>query len=336
MNKAHFQSQKRLLVNYPIVLSLLGTFIFSSCLPIKAQEIAISQKSAQLTALANKQQNKGKIRVAVLDFDFSTVSNPSFLNFLPGGGKGVSDILVNKLVQTGSFTVIERSKIDAVIAEQDLGGSGRVDASTAAQIGRLLGVETVIIGSITQFDLQERRSGFIVGSTTKKKAFVKLSARLVNTTTGEILTVADGNGEASQSDTQVFGAGTSSDNDSRLLTIATEQAVDGIIANINSDSAKLDSLPKATPNVNAVVADVSGSVIVLNKGGAAGYRQGMRLSVERVTKQVKDPQTGKVIRSITQPLGIIELTEVDSESSIGKIVSGSGFKVGDMAKPIQQ
>jgi len=71
----------------------------------------------------------------------------------------------------------------------------------------------------------------------------------------------------------------------------------------------------------------------LNKGSANGYRVGLRVSIERVSQQVKDPATGKVIRQITQPLGIIEITEVDAESSVGKIISGTTFKIGDLAKP---
>lgn len=98
-----------------------------------------------------------KIRVAVLDFDYSAVSNPTWLSYFNGGAKGVSDMIVNQLVETGKYRVIERSRLDAILAEQNLGASGRVDASTAAEIGRLLGVEMVVIGSVTQFDIEKKR-----------------------------------------------------------------------------------------------------------------------------------------------------------------------------------
>jgi hypothetical protein len=61
----------------------------------------------------------------------------------------------------------------------------------------------------------------------------------------------------------------------------------------------------------------------------------MKLSIEKVTKQVKDPTTGKVNRNITQSLGKIELIDVDATSSVGKITSGGKFKVGDIAKSAQ-
>jgi curli biogenesis system outer membrane secretion channel CsgG len=71
----------------------------------------------------------------------------------------VSDLLVDRLVKDGTFSVIERSRLDAILAEQNLGLSGRLDANTAAQVGRILGVDAVILGSVTQFDVSVRRSG---------------------------------------------------------------------------------------------------------------------------------------------------------------------------------
>ncbi len=285
-----------------------------------------------------------KIRIAVLDFDYSSISNPSWLSFLQGGARGVSDILVNRLVQSGSYSVIERSQLEAILQEQNLGASGRVDASTAAEIGRILGVQAVIIGSITQFDLERKSSGggaFGVNvSNDETEAYVKLSARVVNTTTAEIMMVAEGNGKADQSDnsTRVFGigGGSSTDNEGKLFTQATEQAIDQVVGSLSENSAKMTSLPNATSSITALVADVTGSTIVLNKGTSAGYQQGMRVAIERVTKEVKDPATGQVIRRLTQPVGVVEITEADSQSSVGKVVSGTQFKVGDVAKPTQQ
>jgi curli biogenesis system outer membrane secretion channel CsgG len=285
-----------------------------------------------------------KVRIAVLDFDYSSIGNPSWLSFLPGGARGVSDILVNRLVQTGTYSVIERSQLEAILKEQDLGASGRVDASTAAEIGRILGVQAVIIGSITQFDLERKESGggaFGVSvSNDETEAYVKLSARVVNTTTAEIMMVAEGNGKADQSDntTSVFGigGGSSTDNEGKLFTQATEQAIDQVVGSLGENSTKMTSLPNASSSITSLVADVTGNTIVLNKGTSAGYQQGMRVTIERVTKEVKDPATGQVIRRLTQPVGIVEITEADSQSSVAKVVSGSQFKVGDVAKPNQQ
>ncbi len=57
----------------------------------------------------------------------------------------------------------------------------------------------------------------------------------------------------------------------------------------------------------------------------------MKVSIERVSKEIKDPETGEVIRRLTEQIGIIELTDVDAKSSLGKVVSGANFQVGDIA-----
>ena len=98
-------------------------------------------------------------------------------------------------------------------------------------------------------------------------------------------------------------------------------------------SGELVTLPSVLPTVSAIVADITGNLITINKGSESGFKSGMNLSIERV--EVKDPQTGKVLRSITSPIGRVELIEVSNGYATGKIVSGSGFKVQDIAKPVQ-
>src|SRR6202163_5069500 len=94
-----------------------------------------------------------KKRVAVLNFEYGTVRSSAQAIFGTNQdvGKGISDLLVQKLVQDGKYSVIERNAIDKVLGEQNFANSDRVDSSTAAKIGRILGVDAVIMGSITQF-----------------------------------------------------------------------------------------------------------------------------------------------------------------------------------------
>ncbi|MBL1210628.1 MAG: hypothetical protein FWJ34_13350 [Geminocystis sp. GBBB08] len=201
----------------------------------------------------------------------------------------------------------------------------------------------VMIGSVTQFDLEKQGSNFglfgvNVGSQ-KTEALVTLNARIVNTTTGEILMTVEGTGQGNQNDDQVvifgIGGGTTTSNEGKLLTSATQKAVEQIITKMKTNQSKLAAVPKVLPNVTAVVADVTGNTVVLNKGKSDGYHAGMKVSIERVGKEIKDPQTGKVIRSVTTPIGLVEINDVDQSSSVGTIISGTGFKVGDIASPQQ-
>ncbi|MEM9213056.1 MAG: CsgG/HfaB family protein [Cyanobacteria bacterium P01_F01_bin.150] len=290
-------------------------------------------------------QTTNRPRIAVLDFDYTPDVGQYYLWYYGGSASGSSDILVDRLVNGGQYTVVERSQIDAVLAEQNFGASGRVDASTAAQIGRILGVESVIIGSVTKFNYDVKDKGVrVFGVGTRRdvvEAEVQLNVRMVNTSTAEIIRTAEGNGQASDTASSVsvsgvFGQDSEPDNVRQVLSDAYTMAIEEVATSLNSAAGNVAALPAALPTQTAVIADITGSTLVLNRGNTDGYRSGMCLSVERVVREVRDPETQEVIRQITESAGQIELTDVDGRSSVGQITSGSSatLNVGDVAKPV--
>src|ERR1700688_3424461 len=94
-----------------------------------------------------------KKRIAIFDFDYATVRSNSQALFGTDIdiGKGISDLLVKNLVTNGTYSVIERKALDKILAEQNFSNSNRADPASAAQIGKLLGVDAIIVGSITEF-----------------------------------------------------------------------------------------------------------------------------------------------------------------------------------------
>jgi len=292
-------------------------------------------------------QPQHRMRIAVLDFDFAstgiTTAGWGYWGDV-GPAQGVSDLLTNKLVQGGSYSVIERSKVAAVLAEQNLAQAGRIDPATAAQVGRILGVDAVVVGSVTRFNLEEGGTGGSVlgigGNSRRHSAEVQLTARLVNTTTAEILATAQGTGKAKQggggfSIGGLVTFGNDNHNTDGLLSKAADDAVSQIATSLSAESSRLSALPPSLPTVEAIVADVAGNQVIINKGSQDGFRMGMALSIERVVREVKDPSTGAVLRTVTSPVGRIELTEVDPGSCVGRIVNGTGFRVGDRAVAAQ-
>jgi curli biogenesis system outer membrane secretion channel CsgG len=77
-----------------------------------------------------------KVRVAVMNFE----NNSSWNWWGDNLGYAAQGVLTTALFESGQFSVIERSQSDALLAEQNLGASGRVTSATAAQVGQLLGV----------------------------------------------------------------------------------------------------------------------------------------------------------------------------------------------------
>jgi curli biogenesis system outer membrane secretion channel CsgG len=295
-------------------------------------------------------------RIAVLDFDYATVHSYSSAIFGTDIdiGKGIADLLVTDLVRNGSFSIIERKALDKLMTEQNFSNSNRADPTSAAKLGKLLGVDAILIGSITQFGNETKKTnlgggggnwgGFGLGGIghSNSKANVGINARLVNVDTGEIIAVAEGVGQSGRSSTSLLGGGGnwhgfgsgsadfgSSDFQNTIIGEATKIAVDKLTADLVSDAPRVGV---RTITVEGLVAAVEGGQIVLNVGARAGVKVGDQLIVARVTKEIKDPATGSVIRRLSSTIGIVKATDVDDASAVCSPVTGSGFKVGDTVK----
>ena len=167
---------------------------------------------------ASAQQGK-RVAVAVMDFDYGTINNWWGQYDI---GKGMADQVVDALVNDGSYRVIERKKLDTVLAEQDFSQSDRADPSAAklSKVGKVLGLRYIISGSITKFATESRGGGVRVKGIglggKKTKSEVNLTARMIDTTTGEIMLSAKGHGESSKGggfdfSKGGFGVGTNSE-----------------------------------------------------------------------------------------------------------------------------
>jgi curli biogenesis system outer membrane secretion channel CsgG len=305
-------------------------------------------------------QAKRRPRLAILDFDYATVQTWSSALFGTNVdiGKGITQMLVTDLVKDGTYSIIERAAMEKIMSEQNFSNSNRADPTSAAKIGKLLGVDAIVVGSITQFGNETKKTniggaggnwgGFGIGGIghSKSNANVSITARIVNIDTGEIMAVAEGQGTSSRSSTSLLGGGGnwhgggggavdfgSSDFQSTIIGEATKAAVDKMSADVIAGAPKVSV---RTIVIDGLVAAVDGGQIVLNVGRRAGVNVGDQLEVVRVTKEIKDPSTGTVIRRLTSSIGIIKATDVDDGSAVCAPVSGTGFKEGDRVKSVSQ
>jgi curli biogenesis system outer membrane secretion channel CsgG len=294
--------------------------------------------------------------VTVMNFEYGTVK--SYVAQIFGSdqdiGKGISDMLVDKLLKDGKYRLIERSALDKILAEQNFSNSDRADSNTAAKIGKVLGVDAIIIGSITQFGRDDQHTnvgggGYGLGrfglggvGASKAKAVVGITARVINVSTGEILASVQGTGESTRSSTSLIGAGGgwtggggggldmgSSNFANTILGEATHKAVDDVGAKLDEEA---DKIPARTLVISGVVADATGNTLILNVGKKAGVKVGDKLTVTRQVRVVKDPTTGKVIKSVEDKVGEATVTEVDDDSATATFVGSGPAKVGDVVK----
>jgi curli biogenesis system outer membrane secretion channel CsgG len=308
-----------------------------------------------LTAVLAAQPKK---RIAILNFDYATVQSSVAAIFGTNQdiGKGIADMLVDRFVNGGVYSVIERKALDSILKEQNFSNSDRADANTAAKLGRILGVDAIVIGSITQFGRDDKNTsvgGSGIGGLAgryglggvghkESKAVVNITARIINVETGEILGSATGQGTSQRSGTSLIGSGgsgwnngsgglnmSSSNFGATIIGEATNQAVTDVARQLEHSAG---NLPTHVVKVDGLVADASGDTLILNIGSKSGIKVGDRLQVTRPIRQVRDPATGKVIRSIEDTLGEVVITDVDSGSSVGKYAGSKPAKVGDAVK----
>ena len=107
-----------------------------------------------------------KTKIAVLDFQMQGDQSASSKDM----GKIVAEWLITGLVETGRFDVIERRLLEKLLEEQKLGVTGAIDPNSAAQLGKILGVKTIVSGTVTSLE-----------------GYTEINARLINVDTASIV-----------------------------------------------------------------------------------------------------------------------------------------------------
>jgi curli biogenesis system outer membrane secretion channel CsgG len=252
--------------------------------------IAVAVLSLILPVSALAQE---KPRVAVFPLEFGTVKSEAAAVFgtQTDAGKGIADLIVDGLLGGGKFVVYERSQLDKVMLEQDQSNSSRFDAARAAAIGKIVGVQAVVIGSITKLGKEDRNT-FGYSST---KAVISLSVRVVDTSTAQVLFAAKGDGEASKKGIILknpSGNDVAFGSNFKELVIgeATGKAVDQVVAGL---TAQANQFPAAAA---APAAPVSSS------GNAAPAKPAVApltadMLVEMLASKVPEDRVIEIIRA---------------------------------------
>lgn len=295
----------------------------------KALAVAVVLLSLALPCRAEQ-----KLRIAVLKF--SSV----------GGGHDVSEAaegwLVDSLVGTGKFQVLERAQLDAVLKELRFQQTGEVSAATAAKAGKQAGVQVVVFGNV-HFAAKKQElhtSGFIPGLPVRlpsgrgsKTTFEgNLTARAVSVQSGQIVfskteTVSDSTFHG-----EILGTGGGTDWDDTVVRKVFQAAVDTITQELVAKVEGVrDDLGSAALGEGKIVALKEG-LVFLNLGKLDGVAPGDRYDIVR-TEEIADPDTKEVLGRDETPVGSVVVEKVSGDHlCTAKIVTGRGFAKGDVAK----
>lgn len=119
-----------------------------------------------------------------------------------------SDRVMESLLDSGRFNLIERDQLEAILNEHALNLSGTVDPATAVQIGRLTGVQYIVYGSVVNCSL--KASGVSYDNTqygglenNQYTVIADVTARFIDVETGRIALIARGHGESTSTSNEI-------------------------------------------------------------------------------------------------------------------------------------
>jgi len=188
-------------------------------------------------------------------------------------GKQASDILVTMLQDSNRFLIFERPDLEKIQREQKLGGEGR-----------LVGVDALILGSISEFGrATEGKSGFL-SSTKRQRVRAVVNLRLVEVSTGRVFFAADGVGEAITETGEIAGFGSKAAYDATLNEKAITSAIGEVLDEVIRE---LEARPWRT-----FLLDVDQELVYVSGGTRQGLKVGDELVVMRAGKTVISKQTG--------------------------------------------
>jgi curli biogenesis system outer membrane secretion channel CsgG len=315
--------------------------------------VALVLSLAFLCPQARSQANPQKKRVAILNFEDdtggSTAASEVFGAATGSVGQGVSAQLIEKLTSGGKYTVVDRSELKSALEQQNNSEASATDAyGMAAKVGGMLSLDAMVIGAITRFGpdaAPKDGAGHSVLSTRKSKAYLDITARVLDMTSGQVIAEFTASGESAGSGdvTRIKARGhsngpqdmLSSEFAGSLLAEATRNAVEQIAAQLNSYAEKI---PVLRIEINGLVAEVSGNSLTLNLGKKSGVRVGDKLAIFREVAAASDPQTAGPSSPGSKPsmeqAGEVTVTEV-TDAYAAATFSGSGrVQAGDRVKSL--
>lgn len=146
---------------------------------------------------------KEKASVAVMDFGIHSEAVPIDINIF-NAGKTASEYVIDDLVKSNKFDVMDRFMVEDKIKAEHLNTTGIIDPDTAKRIGQILGVKYIIYGNVNDVTLSEVNTDIGLSDVTVCTVKSHLILRMMEVETGNIVCIAKGEGKSKSSGTSVL------------------------------------------------------------------------------------------------------------------------------------
>ena len=249
-------------------------------------------------------------------------------------GDGMADILVDRLVATKRYHVIERPELGSILDELGLQHSGATRERARAKLGRIKNVEYLIKGTITDFGHVASEKGFFRGSGmslfgSHARAVMGLTFYVVHVESGEIVASDRLQESVHASETAVAGrykgvAMGGSVFYQTPLGKATAAVMDRAVAGITKSIASRRWQPKI-----AMIAE--DGTVMLSGGANRKVQPGWQYDVLEPGVMIIDPDTGDPLgRRRARVIGRLQVVTVNARYCDAEVITGyvTTFKVG--------
>lgn len=237
-------------------------------------------------------------------------------------GTGAADMLATELSKNPNFQVIERAQLKSVLGEQVLGRTGVIDDATAAQKGKLLGLNYLVYGKIISAGSERKDTEAYGVKVSKTTVRVNISVRMIDTATAALVW---GDTVEGVVDLPSLDTGSSSQTTSVTAEVydqALKNAIQQITRKINEQSP-----------TEGVVAQASGKKVYLDLGVDQGVQKGQIYLIYREGAPIMN-RAGNIIGVESTDICTIRIISINGSMSIGEVISPEGAEVqpGDKAR----
>ncbi len=255
-----------------------------------------------------------------------------------GGGvtaEGMTTLLTNALVKDGRFIVVERPGLAGIQLEQALGQAGAATAETAARPGQLIGASAIVRGVVTKFEAAASGGGLSISGPLanilpffdpsagikSQTAMMEISLRLIDTTTGQVISTSTAQGTASSTGVNLRlvnpNTGLSVGGEAFRTTPIGQAGEQAIIKAVELIASSMRSVPWS-----AMVIDANNGMVYVNAGADRNVQVGLALNVYRQGKVFTDPATGVVLDVDFEKIGTLRIVGVREKLSTAVVDSG--------------
>jgi curli biogenesis system outer membrane secretion channel CsgG len=275
---------------------------------------------ALLVVLPSPGFAQGKIRVAIWEFENHADQHYWFSNNLGPAARNQIDneFSENKLL-SAKFSVVERDKLNLALKEQGLATAGAVDPTTAAKVGKILGVKYIVMGGIDKFNIDTSKVslGMLGVGGHMVQSFATINLRFVDSTTAERVISVSADGDVKSGGGFLKGTSLSRDAEWGIASETIQKAAKAVVEKLGTGEylARISDAA-AAGGVEGRIIKVEGNRAWINLGALAGIKVGDKFNVFNTGEALIDPDTGAKLGTDERQTGNGAIIEVQSKYAV--------------------